>query len=178
MQDTPKQHEVDHPQEAELGMAMKMGMRRLASGVSVLSTRSDDGERHAMTVSSVTSVSDKPASLLVCVNKQVALEGHLSTPGTPFAINILGSDQQAISNRCAGFEGDQPRFSIGDWRQGRDEVPYLADAQATFFCESDQIMTYGTHHIVVARIHEVKRGELAVDPLIYVDGGYSALVPR
>ena len=90
MQDTPKQHEVDHPQEAELGMAMKMGMRRLASGVSVLSTRSDDGERHAMTVSSVTSVSDNPASLLVCVNKQVALEGHLSTPGTPFAINILG----------------------------------------------------------------------------------------
>lgn len=172
MQNIPEQ------QTADLGMAMKMGMRRLASGVSILSTRDDAGERHAMTVSSVTSVSDNPASLLVCVNKQVALEGHLSTLGTPFAINILGSDQQAISNRCAGFEGDKPRFSLGDWRQGRDQVPYLADAQATFFCESDQVMTYGTHHIVVARIHEVKLGELSVDPLIYVDGGYAAIASR
>ena len=161
--------------DAELGMAMKMGMRRLASGVSVLSTRTDDGERFAITVSSVTSVSDNPASLLVCINRQLSLEGHLATPGTPFAVNILSADQKDISNLCAGFEGDTPRFSRGNWQQGRDDVPYLADAQATFFCRSDQVMTYGTHHIVVARIIDVSLGELEVDPLLYVDGGYGFL---
>lgn len=159
----------------DLGTAMKLGMRRLASGIGVLSTRVDNGERFAMTVSSVTSVSDSPASLLVCVNTQVALEGHLSTPGAPFVINILSSEQQAISNRCAGFEGDKPRFSIGNWEEGRGSLPYLKDAQASFFCESDKVMTYGTHHIVVARILEVKIGELAIDPLIYIDGGYATL---
>lgn len=169
MQETPK-HQGD-----DLGTSMKLGMRRLASGVSVLSTRTDTGERFAMTVSSVTSVSDSPASLLVCVNKQVALEGHLSTLGTPFAINVLASEQRDISNLCAGFMGDEPRFSLGDWRQGRDSVPYLADAQATFFCESDQVTTYGTHHIVIARIVEVVLGELRVDPLVYVDGGYASI---
>lgn len=160
---------------ADLGTAMKLGMRRLASGVAVLSTRTDDGERFAMTVSSVTSVSDNPASLLVCVNTQLALEGHLSTQGSPFVINILSSEQKDISNLCAGFEGDKPRFSLGDWQQGEQNLPYLNDAQAAFFCESDRVMTYGTHHIVVARITDVKIGELAVDPLIYLDGGYAAI---
>jgi len=168
MQETPiKSH--------DLGTAMKLGMRRLASGIGVLSTRTDDGERFAMTVSSVTSVSDNPASLLVCVNTQLALEGHLSTKGAPFVINILSSEQKAISNLCAGFEGDKPRFSLGNWQQGRDGLPYLQDAQAAFFCESDQVMTYGTHHIVVARILDVQVGELAIDPLIYIDGGYATL---
>ena len=31
---------------------------------------------------------------------------------------------------------------------------------------------------LVSWCHETKLGELAVDPLIYVDGGYSALAPR
>ncbi|WP_341936976.1 flavin reductase family protein [Marinimicrobium sp. C2-29] len=159
----------------DLGTSMKLGMRRWASGVSVLSTRDESGERHAMTVSSMTSVSDNPASLLVCVNTQVALEGHLSTPGTLFAVNVLSTEHKAISNRCAGFEGEKPRFDIGQWRDGPREVPYLEDAQATFFCQCDQVMTYGTHHIVVARIVDVKLGPLSIDPLLYIDGGYASL---
>lgn len=164
----------DISQAVDLGMAMKMGMRRLASGVCVLSTRDEEGTPFAMTVSSVTSVSDNPASLLVCVNKQVALEGHLSTLGSRFAVSVLSHDQQTVSNLCAGFAGND-RFAEGDWQDNDDRLPYLADAQAVFFCESDQVSSYGTHHIVVARITEVRMGSLAVDPLLYVDGGYAAI---
>jgi flavin reductase (NADH) len=163
-------------QASDLGVAMKLGMRRLASGVCVLSTHMDDGERFAMTVSSVTSVSDNPASLLVCVNKQVSLEGHLSALGSPFAISILSSHQQDISNLCAGLHPtDSDRFSLGDWQDGPDGLPYLADAQAAFFCRSDMVSSYGTHHIVVGRIFEVVLGGLTIDPLIYADGGYGVL---
>jgi flavin reductase (DIM6/NTAB) family NADH-FMN oxidoreductase RutF len=162
-------------QEHELGTAMKMGMRRLASGVSVLSARTEHGDRFAMTVSSVTSVSDAPASLLVCVNKQVALEGHVSTLGSHFAVNILGREQRDISNACAGMEGYRDRFGLGDWREGPDKVPYLADAQAVFFCSSDKVVSYGTHHIVIGRIFDVLVGPLALDPLIYLDGGYGSV---
>lgn len=162
-------------QEHELGTAMKMGMRRLASGVSILSAGTESGDRFAMTVSSVTSVSDNPASLLVCVNKQVIMDAHLSTLGSHFAINILGSDQRYISNVCAGMEGDQDRFSRGDWRTGSDGVPYLGDAQAVFFCQVDKVVGYGTHNIVVGRIFDVVLGALALDPLIYLDGGYRSV---
>src|SRR5690625_7400594 len=124
-----------------------MGMRCLASGVSVLSARDEHGVSFAMTVSTVTSVSDMPPALLVCVNKQVVLQGHVSTLGSHFAINILGRDQKEISNACAGMKGVADRFSLGDWRQHEDSTPYLGDAPAVFFCTSDKVLRYDTHSI-------------------------------
>lgn len=162
-------------QNNNLGVAMKLGMRRLASGVCILSAQTAEGEMFAMTVSSVTSVSDNPASLLVCINKLVSQHSYLSTPGTRFAINALNSNQQDLSNLCAGREQGRDRFSLGSWQQDEYSVPYLTDAQAVFFCEADKVMEYGTHHIVVGKIHQVLVGEDDVNPLLYVDGGYGYL---
>jgi flavin reductase (NADH) len=159
----------------QLSQSMKLGMRRLAAGVCVLSTRTESGELFAMTVSSVTSVSDNPASLLVCINKQVSQQGHLSTLGNQFAINILAQDQQEISNICAGRDQFKDRFSIGSWSQDKQGIPYLEDAQAVFFCRVDMASVYGTHHIVVGLIHDVHVGEKVLDPLVYVDGRYARL---
>ncbi|MDO3386463.1 flavin reductase family protein [Gilvimarinus sp. SDUM040013] len=157
----------------DLGLAMKQGMRRLASGVSVLSTRVDSDERFAMTVSSVTSVSDDPPSLLVCINKQVSLQGHLESLGCTFAVNVLFRDQHQVSNVCAGFEPVQDRFSVGSWLEGPDGIPYLTDSEAVFFCKSDKVVSYGTHHIVIAQIDDVLVSERHTDPLIYHNGGYA-----
>ena len=162
-------------QNNNVGVAMKLGMRRLASGVCILSARTENGELFAMTVSSVTSVSDSPASLLVCINKTVSQHDYLSTPGTHFAINALNSGQQDLSNLCAGREQGRDRFSIGAWQQDENGVPYLTDAQAAFFCQADKVMEYGTHHIVVGKIHQVLVGEDDVNPLLYVDGRYGLL---
>lgn len=162
-------------QNNQLSQDMKLGMRRLAAGVCVLSTRTDNGELFAMTVSSVTSVSDNPASLLVCINKQVSQQGHLSTLGNQFAINILAQNQQDISNVCAGRDPLKDRFSVGVWAQDKLGIPYLMDAQAVFFCRVDMASVYGTHHIVVGLIHNVLVGDNALDPLVYVDGRYASL---
>lgn len=163
-------------QNAQLAHLMKSGMRRLASGVCVLSTKTEDNESFAMTVSSVTSVSDNPASLLVCINRQVSQQGHLSTLGNRFAINILSHDQQDVSNLCAGRNEEKDRFSIGDWGYTEEGIPYLKDAQAVFFCRVDLASAYGTHHIVVGLIHDVIVAEQKTDPLVYVDGRYAELV--
>jgi flavin reductase (DIM6/NTAB) family NADH-FMN oxidoreductase RutF len=161
-------------QNNHLSQMMKLGMRRLAAGVCVLSTRTDTGHPFAMTVSSVTSVSDNPASLLVCINKQVSQQEHLSTLGNQFAVNILSESQQAISDLCAGRDvGD--RFSQGDWLENPQGIPYLADAQAVFFCKVDLASAYGTHHIVVGLMHEVLVSEAEPSPLIYVNGSYARL---
>ena len=159
--------------EIDLSLAMKDGMRRLASGVAVLACHSADNVRHAMTVSSITSVSDSPASLLVCVHEQTAMHALLEKPGDAFVINILAANQQDVSNLCAGRDQGECRFSLGDWQQGFDKQPYLADAQAVFFCRLDKITNYGTHKIVIGQIAHVMINESAVDPLIYVDGDYA-----
>lgn len=162
-------------QDVQLSSLMKHGMRRLAAGVCVLSIRTETGELFAMTVSSVTSVSDNPASLLVCINKQVSQQGHLSTLGNHFAINILSHDQQDISNLCAGREVGKDRSALGSWTQNADGLPYLADAQAVFFCRVDMASAYGTHHIVVGLIHDVVVNDAPPTPLIYIDGRYGSL---
>ncbi|MES2676333.1 MAG: flavin reductase family protein [Pseudomonadota bacterium] len=156
--------------------AMKLGMRRLASGVCVISARIE-GEGFAMTASSVTSVSDNPASLLVCINKLVSQQEYFSTQGSVFAVNVLGEGHQAVSNLCAGREPGRNRFSLGDWKQNM-ACPYLADAQVVFYCETDMFISYGTHQIVIARINNVQVGEISFAPLLYADGKYGHFVGK
>ena len=150
--------------------AMRLGMRRLASGVCVISARIA-GEGFAMTASSVTSVSDDPASLLVCINKMVSQQEYFSTQGSVFAVNVLSEEHQAISNLCAGREPGRNRFSLGDWQQDMPS-PYLVDAQAVFYCETDMFISYGTHQIVIAHIKTVQVGQNAFAPLLYANGNY------
>lgn len=150
--------------------AMRLGMRRLASGVCVISARIGD-EDFAMTASSVTSVSDNPASLLVCINKLVSKQEYFSTQGSLFAVNILGESHESVSNLCAGRAPGKSRFSLGDWRHDQPS-PYIGDAQAVFFCETDMFISYGTHQIVIAHIKRVNVGTTAFAPLLYADGGY------
>lgn len=165
-------------QNNNLGALMKLGMRRLASGVCVLSANLPDKQCFAMTVSSVTSVSDSPASLLVCINQQVSQQAHLSTQGTQFAINVLSTNHLDVSNICAGREPDRDRFAVGHWEQDGSGLPILNDAQAVFICSTDQVMSYGTHKIVIAAIHKVIINEANVDPLLYADGSYGAFARK
>lgn len=152
--------------------AMRQGMRRLASGVCVIAARISN-ENFAMTASSVTSVSDNPASLLVCINKAVSQQGYFSTQGSVFSVNVLGEGHEAISNLCAGREPGRNRFSIGDWQYDQSS-PYLADAQTVFFCETDMLISYGTHQIVIAHIKRVRLGDVDFAPLLYANGGYGS----
>lgn len=160
-------------QEIELGQAMKEGMRRLASGVAVIAARGADGYRTAMTATSVTSVSDKPASLLVCVNRATSLHTVLEK-GADFSVNVLASAQQDISNHCSRGDQGENRFSVGDWQaSGEQETPYLNGSLVTFICRQSKTVTHGTHDIVIGEIERVLIAEAGeVDPLVYLNGGY------
>ncbi|MBX2807259.1 MAG: flavin reductase family protein [Cellvibrionaceae bacterium] len=154
---------------------LKMGMRRLASGVCVVSSYKQS-VRFAMTASSVTSLSDNPASLLMCINKEAAIQSVL-VKGQPFAVNVLADGQQGISNKCAQRDAAEERFAVGQWlTRTSDQLPYLAAAQVVFFCEVDNSpYFYGTHQIVVGKLTEALISDDDVRPLIYVDGGYRVL---
>lgn len=157
-------------QDNQLGQLMKQGMRRLASGVSVLSARLNDGDAFIMTVTSVTSVSDNPPSLLVCINRQIQRHEELLPSGSRFAINLLNVDQSEISNLCAGRYQDRDRLSLGKWDE--DNWLFLADSQASFCCMTDKVVSYGTHEILLGRIEQVKIHSDQVDPLVYSNGQY------
>lgn len=156
-----------------LAQAMKLGMRRLVSGVAVLSTRSYDGTDYAMTVSSVTSVSDAPASLLVCVQQSTRIAPEL-VMGSRFAVNVLKQQHQAISTICSTGDQGEHRFAVGDWDR-RLNMPFLRDAEAVFQCEVAAVHPYGTHNIVIGQIIEVAVATDEPDPLVYLNGRYRQL---
>lgn len=159
----------------QLNEGLRLGMRRLASGVCVISTQSQ-GTRYAMTASSVTSLSDSPASILVCVNKSAAIHPVL-VKGQPLAINVLSAHQQDVSNTCAGKEALENRFKVGEWGEDNlTQLPYLTTSQAVFMCEVDnEDLDYGTHQIVICRLTSVVIPEVDFEPLIYADGKYQEL---
>ena len=159
--------------EVDLAQAMKEGMRRLASGVSVVSASGAKGERTAMTATSITSVSDQPASLLVCINRDANMNRILSH-GHDFAVSLLHHHQQDISNHCAGGNQGEERFSLGSWETyGTQNTPYIADSLAVFVCQQATSFHYGTHDIVIGDIkHVMVDDNEIIDPLLYLNGKY------
>ena len=56
----------------------RLAMRRYVYSVSILSNKDFDGNSNAITVSSVTSISMDPPSLLVCINKNSRIHNSLT----------------------------------------------------------------------------------------------------
>lgn len=158
--------------QLEPGQAMKEGMRRLASGVSIVASRNASGEPCAMTATSVTSVSDSPASLLVCVHNDTQTYQILTASSqAPFSVNLLAADQDDISNRCASGDPGPSRFDVGDWDLNAP-VPLLNSGLASFECRVDKVIDYGTHGIVIGVIENVVINDRDIDPLVYLNGAY------
>lgn len=153
--------------------ALRAGMRRLAASVCVITAVDSSGERQAMTATAVTSVSDDPASLLVCINRQASLHDVIAQ-SQRFAVNVLSADQADISALCAGKEPGETRFSLGSWGDANG-LPYLRDAQAVFFCHTARQMTHGTHLIVIGDVDHALVAEGTVNPLLYANGQYRSL---
>ncbi len=150
---------------------MKEGMRRLASGVCVITAKDTADNPYAMTATSVTSVSDQPASLLVCINNNTRMYKAIEDGGD-FCVNLLNHDQEEISNRCASGDQGSDRFQSGQWSALR-ELPYLDGGLAAFFCRQVQSVDFGTHRIVIGEIQEVLVAQdEAINPLIYLNGEY------
>jgi flavin reductase (DIM6/NTAB) family NADH-FMN oxidoreductase RutF len=154
----------------DVGGNFRKAMRRLTSAVSVISTQHNN-VRHGITVTSVTSVSMSPPSLLFCINRTASLHDPVIRAGR-FCVNILHAHQIDIADAFSGRVRGADRFLTGEWASDDEEVPYLIPAQASIFCETDAISSYGTHSIVIGKVHHVAvRGQVA--PLLYQDGQYT-----
>lgn len=164
---------LDQNMSDPLAQSLKLGMRRLATSVCIVTAASDNGEAQAMTVSSVTSVSADPASLLVCVNRESRF-APLLTPGLVLAVNVLHSRHQALSQLCADPAKYTERLAHSAWHW-EGPLPYLADAEAVFFTRVDAIYPYGTHFVVIAQVINVQVSSDPLSPLLYADGTYRTL---
>lgn len=147
----------------------RTAMRNYIYSVSVMSMRDTDGTPYAITVSSVTSISMEPPSLLVCINKSARVHDSIKE-GSDLCINLLTKDQEEISNICSSESQFDKRFDDKNWdKQG---IPYLANAQANIFCKVDKLISYHTHSIVIAHVLDANSKE-SMNTLVYANGKYA-----
>ena len=146
----------------------RLAMRRYIYSVSIMSNKDNVDNLNAITVSSVTSISMDPPSLLICINKSSRIHDSIEL-GSKFCINLLNNDQEDLSNICSDEDMYDQRFKDKNWNL--DDIPFLNNAQANIFCKVDKLTSYHTHTIVIGLVEDANYAD-EISTLTYVDGEY------
>lgn len=152
----------------------RSAMRSLAGGVSVISV-GRGSDISGMTVTSVTSLSVEPATLLVSVNRLSSSFPLLQRYGA-FGVNILTAEQLDIAERFAGKGGlrGAERFAGAEWVTRATGVPLLADSLASIECDVEEVIERHSHAIVIGRVRDVLTS-VPTTALTYWNGQYVAI---
>lgn len=132
--------------------AFREGMSRLGAAVTVLTTDGPAG-KHGMTASAVTSVTDTPPTLLVCVNQSNRSHDIFCENGT-LCVNVLGADHRDLSGLFAR-PGEEDRFQGAGWTTAKTGAPVLSDALAAFDCRITSRQEVGTHTVMFCEVTDI-----------------------
>jgi flavin reductase (DIM6/NTAB) family NADH-FMN oxidoreductase RutF len=156
-------------------------MGRFATGISVVTTFEDDGaggpptgKPAGITVNALSSVSLEPPLVMVALDRSRFITPMVRSLGR-YAVNILGEDQQALSDCFAHAPVSPGReaFCGASWSPGPTGLPLLDGAIATLECTVVQTFSAGDHDLFIGRVDslaaaddETKDGSSAI-PLLY-----------
>lgn len=149
-------------------------MARCSAAVSVVTTDGPAG-RFGFTCTAICSVTDEPATLLVCIHKDSRSNAAFKT-NLVLCVNLLNRDQEDISALFAGQGGEDmaERFKRVRWSTRRTGAPVFEHAVASLDCSIAEIKEFGTHTILFARVYSAEvRPEQ--QPLMYFNRGYHGL---
>ncbi|WP_449256177.1 flavin reductase [Bosea sp. (in: a-proteobacteria)] len=142
------------PPEAEPppGQAFRDAMAQVASAVHVVTTIGPAG-RLGMTATAVASVSDKPPTVLVCIERSSRTLAAIEASGV-FCVNTLPGHlvetAEIFANRRA-LQGEE-RFAAGEWGELVTGSPVLRGALAAFDCRLVASHDIATHRVLVGEV--------------------------
>lgn len=146
-------------------------MSRVAASVHIVTTDGPAGRR-GTTVTSVCSVADTPATLLVCLNQSSPDNARFEANGV-FAVHLLGARSEAVARAFAG-EGKldtQARFATARFAPLATGAPVMAEALAAFDCRLVGSTLVATHRILIGEVVAIRLGE-PDDNLLYRGRAY------
>lgn len=155
----------------------RLGMRQLAAGVSIITTRC--GETPVgLTATAVCSVTVDPPRMVVLVNKKVAAADAILASGA-LCINVLSAEQAQLARVFAGMvEGvhGPARFDYGRWGTRVTGAPVLEGVLASFDCRVIKVFDESTHHALLCDVLDISEPP-GGEPLIYVNGTFCRVSP-
>lgn len=144
-----------------------------ATGVTVMTTVAENGDRVGMTVSSFNSLSLDPPLILWSIGLGAPSRAVFSR-SAHFAVNVLRDDQADIAFQFAKPSKD--KFHGIACETGLNGLPVLSDALATFECEMHERVEGGDHEIYLGRVMRA-RSAAEGEPLVYHRGGFGEFKP-
>lgn len=147
--------------------AFRKVMGHFATGVSVVTTL--DGDRPCgITVNALTSVSLDPPLVMIALDHRRRLTPVVRAAGR-YAVNILGEDQQALSDCFAGAPvvPDREAFCGASWRPGETGLPLLDGVIASLECEVIAVNAVGDHELFIGRVVAIANDDHHPMPLLY-----------
>lgn len=153
--------------------AFRQAAGRFASGVTVVTTKGDDGA-YGVTVSSFASLSLNPLLVTVSINRHSPLLLYVREAGA-FAVSVLAGHQEPVAAYFATRGRTPEPDGFSGVRSGPREtgVPVIEEALSWFDCTLDDALPGGDHEILLGRV--VAAGGTSGEPLVYWAGGYRAL---
>lgn len=151
--------------------AFRSALGTFATGVTVVTTRSEESGDVGLTANSFNSVSlDPPMVLWSLAKTSKALNTFMTAPY--FAVHVLASDQEALSTRFARAGTD--KFADLPIDRGVGAIPLLTDCSARFQCRTAFRYEGGDHMIFVGQVEAFDHCEHP--PLVFHAGRYAAAV--
>lgn len=155
--------------------SFREAMSRLGAAVHVITSDGPAG-RLGFTASAVCSVSDTPATLLVCMNRNSTQNEPLKRNGV-FCVNSLAGDQRHLSEMFAGL-GDvamPDRFARQGWRAMATGSPVLDGTVVAFDCRIVSTLEVATHTLLIGEVMSIRHEVQGKPALIYFERQYHSV---
>jgi flavin reductase len=141
-------------------------MSRFGTAVHIVTTDGPAGKA-GFTATAVTSVSDSPPTILVCLNRKSQIT-PLMRGNRVFCVNTLASRDEELADIFAGRSGHfmADRFRFGEWTTMGTGAPALANAIAALDCRVVEMKSVATHDIYFGAVTAIRMSK-AEKALVY-----------
>jgi flavin reductase len=151
--------------------AFRDAMCRLGAAVHVVTTDGPGGKT-GFTATAVCSVSDSPATLLICLNRGAVSMPVLRENGV-FCVNTLRAGEELIADTFAGRTkvARDRRFDSAQWTTLTTGSPVLQSAVAAFDCRVTEVKSVASHDVYFGLVEAIHSGPPGA-ALVYHDRSY------
>ncbi len=151
-------------------LRFRTSVSRFATGIAIVSCLDEHGQPQGMTISSFTSISLEPPTVLVSL-RPGRTHARIRQQGR-YGVSILSAEQEAWSRHFSGH----PQPEVAPAWETAARVPVLRDALAWFECRVDELLQVHDHTLFVARVTAC--GHASGAPLMFFASSYHRAVDR
>ena len=142
-------------------------MGHFATSVTVV-TALDGDEPQGITVNAFAPVSLEPPLVMVALDRRRFIHPTIRATGR-YAVNILGEDQQGLSD-CfahAPVKPSREEFCGAAWHRGSTGLPLIDGSIATLECTVVETFAAGDHDLFIGQVDALGQHRDGVAPLLY-----------